>query len=65
MIEAPPFSILVPAMLGLFAIFVWLVTLLMFKAKAQLEYSEGTITLTVKNASPTFSTGAEKRRFSG
>ena len=50
MIEAPPFSILVPAMLGLFAIFVWLVTLLMFKAKAQLEYSEGLIILTVKNA---------------
>jgi len=49
-IEAPPFSILVPVMLGLFAIFVWLVMLLMFKAKAQLEYSEGMITLTVKNA---------------
>jgi len=49
-IEELPFSILVPAVLGLFAGVAWLVMLLMFKAKAQLEYGQGMITLTIKNA---------------
>jgi hypothetical protein len=49
-IEGLPFAILMPAVLGLLAGLVWLVMLFMFKAKAQLEYKEGMITLTVKNA---------------
>ena len=50
MIEGLPFPILLPAVLGLFAGVAWLVMLLIFKAKAQLEYGEGAIILTVKNA---------------
>ena len=41
---------MVPTMLGLFAGVAWLVMRLIFKAKAQLEYGQGMITLTIKNA---------------
>jgi hypothetical protein len=50
MIEGLSFSILVPAALGLFASFVWVAMLFMFKAKAKIEYREGMITVIVKNA---------------
>jgi hypothetical protein len=50
MSEGLSFAVLVPAALGLFAGFVWLVMLFMFKARVRVEYREGTITVIVKNA---------------